>query len=102
MFAASKARKWEEGKTILTQLVDRSDFGGKSLLIIDDLCVYGGTFLGLSNAFVGRNCGYLFLAVSHMTVQKPNQDLAKHYDRIYTTRSKFDKIKLKNTTLLNY
>ena len=56
-YSASKSRKYENGKSILTQIVDRQDFNGKDILIIDDICVYGGTFKGLSKILKERNCG---------------------------------------------
>ena len=51
-FSASKYRSFVDGKTKLSQRVDREDFGGKDILIIDDICVYGGTFKGLSKTKV--------------------------------------------------
>lgn len=37
-----------------------------------------------------RNCGKLYLAVSHLTVEKPNPDLFVLFDKIFTTNSKFE------------
>lgn len=87
-FSASKSRKYENGKSKLIQQVDKQDFEGKDILIIDDLCVNGGTFIGLSNLLIERNCGKLYLAVSHITVQYPNPELFKSFDHIFTTNSK--------------
>lgn len=91
VYAASKSRKWnpETNKSALTQQVDRLDFEGKDILIIDDLCVYGGTFIGLAKLLQNRNIGNLFLAVSHITVRNPNPELGKWFKQIYATDSKF-------------
>lgn len=76
----------------LQQFVGRSDFEGKDVLIIDDICVYGGTFKGLSTLLRQRNVGKLYLAVSHMTIQafKDKDHVFKYFDKVYTTNSKFD------------
>ena len=91
VLAAAKNRKYEDGHSKLVQLVDRSDFGGKDILIIDDICVGGGTFKGLAKMLRERNCGKLYLAVSHMTVESLGQDpVTDYFDRVFTTNSKFD------------
>ena len=86
-YSASKARD----KDKLIQIVDRTDFQGKDILIIDDICVYGGTFKGLATMLKQKNCGKLYLAVSHMTVQNLGKDLVTNYfDKVFTTNSKFN------------
>lgn len=88
-YSASKARDPKTGK--LTQLIDREDFGGKDILIVDDICVYGGTFKGLSKLLRERNCGKLYLAVSHMTIQHLGKDpVTNYFDKVFTTNSKFN------------
>lgn len=89
--SASKSRKYVNGKSELTQVLDRDDFKGKDILIIDDICVYGGTFKGLAKMLDERNCGKLFLAVSHMTVLELGKDtVGNYFDRVFTTNSKFE------------
>lgn len=88
VYGASKSRKYENGKSELIQTIDRQDFNGKDVLIVDDICVYGGTFVGLAKMLKDRNCGKLYLAVSHLTVYNPNPDLFELYDGIFTTNSK--------------
>ena len=92
-FSASKARSWsqEEGSKFVQQ-IDREDFKGKDILIVDDLCVYGGTFKGLSQLLKSKNCGKLYLAVSHMTVKVLEKDpVTNYFDKVFTTNSKFDR-----------
>lgn len=87
-FSASKSRKWQDDESKLVQQIDREDFEGKNILIIDDLSVYGGTFIGLAKLLKERNCGKLYLAVSHLTVSNPNIELFKYFDKVFTTDSK--------------
>ncbi len=84
VYSASKAR--DAGK--LTQIVDKQDFQGKDILIIDDICIYGGTFIGLAKILKERNIGKLYLAVSHITIQVPNPEIWSLFDKVFTTNSK--------------
>lgn len=86
--SAAKSRKYEDGKSKLTQLVGREDFDGKDVLIVDDICVKGGTFIGLAKLLRERNVYNLHLAVSHLTVSDPNRELYDLFDTVYTTNSK--------------
>lgn len=87
VYSASKSRSTEI-PGLLHQQVDRQDFDGKDILIIDDICVKGGTFVGLAKMLKTRNCGKLYLAVSHMTVLDFNEELTLLYDTVFTTNSK--------------
>jgi ribose-phosphate pyrophosphokinase len=90
-FSAAKARSWDEiDGTKFVQQINRDDFGGKDIIIIDDICVFGGTFKGLSKLMRERNCGKLYLAVSHMTVQNLGKDpVTNYFDKVVTTNSKY-------------
>ncbi len=96
-FSASKSRKYENGETKLIQQVNREDFGGKDILIIDDICVYGKTFKGLSKLLKERNCGKLYLAVSHLTIEHHPQDsVFEYFDKVFCTNSKYDSYTAEN------
>lgn len=89
--SASKSREYKDGKSVLTQLVANTDFRGKDILLVDDICIYGGTFKGLSKILKDCNCGKLYLAVSHMTVQNLGSDpITNYFDKVFTTNSKYD------------
>lgn len=88
VLACAKNRIYEGGKSILKQQLPDYNFQGKDILIVDDLCVNGGTFIGLSKLLREKNCGKLYLAISHITVQYPNPELFKSFDHIFTTDSK--------------
>ena len=75
----------------------------KNLLkfVLTNLCVGGGTFLGLAELLKSRNIGRLFLAISHITIQTPNVALEQAYERIFTTNSKYNTYNLDNLTVYN-
>jgi ribose-phosphate pyrophosphokinase len=88
--AAAKNRKLIDGKSILTQQLPDYNFEGKDILIIDDICINGGTFKGLASMLRERNCGKLYLAVSHITIQNHNKDnVFQYFDKVFTTNSKY-------------
>jgi ribose-phosphate pyrophosphokinase len=90
-FSASKSRLTGHSEARMIQRVDREDFEGKDILIVDDICVNGGTFKGLSKLLRKKNCGKLYLAVSHMTIQELGEDpVTDYFDKVFTTNSKFD------------
>jgi len=87
VLSASKYRKKGE----LRQQLPIQDFEGKDVLIIDDCCIYGGTFKGLSKMLDKANVGRKFLAVSHMTVQNLGEDpVTNYFDTVFTTNSKYE------------
>jgi len=71
---------------ILSNTCDTDDFDGKDLYIIDDICDGGGTFVMLANELKKRNCGKIFLIVSHGIFSKGVEAL-DGIDHIYTTNS---------------
>jgi ribose-phosphate pyrophosphokinase len=88
--SAVKSRKYFGGNNQLFQQIGRNDFGGADILIVDDISVYGGTFIGISNLLSTRNIGKLYLAVSHLTVLKQNDTLFNNVDKVFTTNSKYE------------
>lgn len=98
VYGANKSRNIETHK--LTQIIDRQDFKGKDILILDDLCVGGGTFIGLAKLLKERNVGKLYLAVSHITIKNPNKELEVLYEKVYCTNSKYDQYELNNLQII--
>jgi ribose-phosphate pyrophosphokinase len=90
-YSASKARLSSAFGSKLVQQIDRQDFGGKDILIIDDISVYGGTFKGIAKMLKERNCGNLYLAISHMTSYNLGDDpVTNYFNTVFTTNSKYD------------
>lgn len=93
VWSASKSRTWdpEKGESVLTQVLPNEDFTGKDVIIVDDLCVYGGTFKGLSKKLKEAGARSLYLVVSHMTVQHLGYDaVGNYFTKVFTTDSKYD------------
>lgn len=99
VYCANKSRDLNTHK--LTQVIDRKDFGGQDVLVLDDLCVFGGTFIGLAKMLKERNVGKLYLAVSHITVPKTNEELGLYYETIYCTNSKYKEYELEKIKVMN-
>jgi len=89
--SASKSRKWNGQSSSLSQVLPTDNFGGKDILIVDDLSIGGGTFKGLATKLRDANVGKLYLAVSHMTMQRLGDDpVTNYFDKVFTTNSKFE------------
>lgn len=82
----NKARDLNSGK-ILSYTVDKNDLGGRDLLLVDDICDGGGTFLLMADELKKRNCGKLYLAVSHGIFSKGIEIISSKFDKIFTTQS---------------
>lgn len=63
------------------------DLQGADCLIVDDICDGGGTFMGLATALKEKNAGQLYLGVSHGIFSKGLEQLAQHFQQIFTTNS---------------
>ncbi len=66
--------------------VSHDNLNGKDCYIIDDICDGGGTFIFLANELKKRNCGKIYLVVSHGIFSK-GFDILHGIDHIYTTNS---------------
>jgi ribose-phosphate pyrophosphokinase len=64
-----------------------TDFGMRDVLIVDDICMGGATFISLAEQIRTANCGRLYLAVSHGVFNKGFETLEQHFDKIFTTNS---------------
>jgi ribose-phosphate pyrophosphokinase len=100
VYGANKSRDFVTHR--LTQVIDRHDFEGRDILILDDLSVYGGTFVGLAKLLKDRNVGKLYLGVSHITVPNPNKEMEVLYEKIFCVNTKYDKYDLSNLTLYDF
>lgn len=101
VYSASKSRNYIDGKVVLNQQVSQEDFNKKDILLIDDLIIYGGSMIGLSNILKERNIGNLYCAVSHITVNSPNEKFETNFKTLYTTNSKNIEYYKKDSTKFN-
>lgn len=71
----------------ITQTRFDGNVEGKNLLVVDDICDGGRTFIELGKILRERGCGELSLFVTHGIFSYGVDELLKIYDRIYTTDS---------------
>src|SRR3990167_5040219 len=64
-----------------------SDLKNSDCIIVDDICDGGGTFIGLAKELKIKNCGDLYLIVSHGIFSKGFNELLKLFKTIYFTDS---------------
>lgn len=99
-----KHRNLQTGNIESFDVLCDNDLDGAKVLIIDDLCSRGGTFLATANALQDKNAGDIYLAVTHLennvlTGSLPTSDLIKGVfamrGGIYTEKV-FDKLTMVN------
>lgn len=86
---AEKHRDVATGNITSTN-VPVQDFKKQNCYIVDDLCDGGGTFIELAKVLKERNCGRIFLIVSHGIFSKGLEPFKGLIDGIYTTNSYSD------------
>jgi len=96
--SGSKARFWDGTKSILTQSIPDKDLTGKDVMIVDDLCMYGGTFKGLEQRLADKNVNMVYLYVSHLTIQNHfgSKTIFNTFDDVFTTNSKYETYSVEN------
>jgi ribose-phosphate pyrophosphokinase len=76
-----------------------NNFEGKDILVIDDICVGGRTFVNLAKELIDKNVGDLHLAISHGIFSNGFDELNKYYTNIFTSNSVKDAKEYENETL---
>jgi ribose-phosphate pyrophosphokinase len=79
-----KVRDTATGQIIQTT-VNTDDLEGKDVLIVDDICDGGRTFIEIAKELRKRNAGHVFLAVTFGIFSNGFDDLLQWFDRIYCT-----------------
>lgn len=82
-----KVRSIETGKILNVKVKNPAQLDGRPLLIIDDLCDAGGTFLAVADALREHTKVPLAICVIHMVNRRGIENLSKVYDRVYFTNS---------------
>lgn len=95
-FYGVKTRDWTNGKIIGYSVenpynIPEDAFASKSILIIDDISSYGGTFFHASNALKEKGFGDIYLYVTHCENNILKGDVIKsdNVKHIFTTNSIF-------------
>jgi len=79
-------------------IVNTENLQGKDCFIVDDICLGGNTFIQIAEKLKEKNCGKLYLVISHGVFNYGIEHLLEVFDTIYTTDSictiKHEKIKI--------
>lgn len=88
-FFGNKKRDLNTGKIIKFELIGAPDLNGKRVLIIDDLCAKGGTFMASAKLIEEAGAGIIDLYVSHCEDSIFEGDILKTdlISTVYTTDS---------------
>ena len=89
LVAANKYRSISTGNIESLEL-SKQDFNGKDVLIIDDICIGGRTFIELAKKLREKNAGKIYLAVSHGVFSNGFRDLNQYFEEIFCTDSFFN------------
>lgn len=90
-----KRRNWETGKIEGLDIQNKEAVAGKDVLIIDDICSYGGTFYHSAKALKEAGAANIYLYVSHLEESVFKGDLWKAINdeglisKIYTANPLF-------------
>lgn len=87
VITCSKTRNLADGKIIGMTVDGPGDMSHLNLLVLDDICDGGRTFIELALLLETRNPKSLELAVTHGIFSKGVDAVSNHYDHIYTTNS---------------
>jgi len=82
----NKIRNFETGN-IDSYEIYGEDVKGKNVVIIDDLCSKGGTFIGAAKALRERGAKDVYLIVGHCENTVYDGDLFSHITKMYTTNT---------------
>lgn len=80
-----KSRNHETGD--IETVVNVNDLSGVDCFIVDDICLGGRTFIQIAQKLREKNCGKLYLIVSHGVFNQGIEHLLEYFDYIYTTDS---------------
>ena len=88
-----KKREWATGKILGLDIMNAELVKDKNVLIIDDICSRGGTFLHSAKALKAAGANRIFLYVTHAEKTMIEGEMYNNLDlveRIYTTDSIFN------------
>ena len=80
-----KSRNHETGG--IETVVNTDNLLGRDCFIVDDICLGGRTFIQIAQKLREKNCGKLYLIVSHGVFNQGIEHLLEYFDYIYTTDS---------------
>jgi ribose-phosphate pyrophosphokinase len=81
VFGATKIRETETGRILSSEV--HGNVNGRKLLIVDDICDGGQTFIGLAEALKAKGADEISLYVTHGIFSKGLEVLAGHFKKVY-------------------
>lgn len=91
----SKNRDWRSGKILGYEIINPEVVKDKNVLIVDDICSYGGTFYRAAKALKAAGAKNIYLAVTHAENSMVLGDMYNTeglIETIYTTNSIFNPV----------
>lgn len=84
-----KKRDFKTGSIVGLDIIGNVDVAHKNILIIDDLCSKGGSFIPPAKQFKEQKANQVFLVVTHCEDNIFNGDILKtdYIDKVFTTNS---------------
>ena len=76
------------------------DLGWYPTIIFDDIVSMGGTFIGLGNKLKEKNCGTLFLSVTHADCNEGVEKMCDFFDHVFITNSRPITVNRENLSVL--
>lgn len=93
-----KSRDFGDGK-ITSMTVSGADVKGKTVVIIDDLCSKGGTFVAAAKALKEQGALVVFLVVTHCENTVFDGVIFDHIEKVFTTNSILDEARVRTSPL---
>jgi ribose-phosphate pyrophosphokinase len=83
-----KVRNAETGNIDLIQINNPEDYQKLPVMVVDDLCDGGGTFVGIANCIkqIDKNAD-ISISVIHMVNSKGIVNLSQNYNKVYFTNT---------------
>lgn len=82
-----KKRDWQTGKILSLEIMNAEVVKDKPVLIVDDICSYGGTFFYAAEALLAAGASEVFLYVTHCEPNIHKGRVFENISKVYTTDS---------------
>ncbi len=97
ILCATKVRDVTNGKILKTEInANNEQIIGKNLIILDDICDGGRTFVELAKILKEKGAAKVILVIAHGIFSAGEDEMKKYIDKVYTTNS----IKTVNSDLI--
>lgn len=90
LISADKIRDPKTGQIVRTEVNCPVNLKGRDMLIPDDICDGGRTFIELAKVLKARNAGKIYLAITHGIFSNGFEVFEGLIDKIYTTNSFYE------------